>query len=99
MPLGKLGSLDARDGRGHLREALTSLFGLFDVTRRILRDAGPAVARMEPGATVSFGHLAIAILNHSIRPFLATWRPRLKDHEISSPSAMSTTEWEREWDE
>lgn len=83
---------------GLLREALTSLYSLFNTTRGILRRYGPAVARPAPGSAVSFGHLAVSILNGALRPLLAEWHPRLEDREFSRPANISRLDWERSWD-
>ncbi len=48
---------------GLLREALSSLYTLFNSTRVILRQYGPTVAQPKGKDQISFGYLAIAILN------------------------------------
>jgi hypothetical protein len=82
---------------GLLEEALASFYALFAITRDILRRHGPTVARPKNG-TVSFGHLAVAILNQALRPLLATWHPLLDDHLATRPAGVSRVEWERSWD-
>ncbi|HEX2419327.1 MAG TPA: hypothetical protein VHJ83_14595, partial [Micromonosporaceae bacterium] len=62
------------DGAGLLRETMTSLYGLFNVTRETLKAAEPSV-RTTREPTVE--HLAIAMLNNEIRPFLSRWHPEL----------------------
>lgn len=83
---------------GLLREALSSLYSLFDTTRKILRDYGPSVAQPKGEENLSFGYLAVAILNTVLRPVLAKWHPLLLDYESSRPDSISTLEWERRWE-
>lgn len=83
---------------GLVREALTSLYRLFDITRAILRSSGPAVARPKEEGDLSFGYLAVAILNGALRPVLAKWHPLLLDWESKRPTGNSAAEWERAWD-
>lgn len=85
-------------GEGLLREALTSYYSLFETTRRILKDGGPTLARPAKNGDVSFGHLAVAILNKALRPLLAVWHPLLEDHENDRPADVSRLAWERSWD-
>jgi len=55
--------------QGLLREALSSLHELFASTRETLKQSGPGVG----ASTGSVGGIAIAVLNHGLRPFLAKW--------------------------
>jgi hypothetical protein len=64
-------------GQGSLREALTSLYNLFDITREVLKSAGPGVA----DGPESLGPLAIRVLNDGVRPFLVDWHSRLGAYE------------------
>lgn len=82
---------------GLLREALSSLHSLFDTTRKILRQYGPSVAQPKGKNNLSFGYLAVAILNTVLRPVLAKWHPLLLDYENSRPGSISKLEWERQW--
>ncbi|NEB81398.1 hypothetical protein G3I40_40240 [Streptomyces sp. SID14478] len=83
---------------GFLREALTSLYSLFGTTREILRRHGPAVAPpLRPGH-VSFGVLAMTVLNRVLRPVLATWHPRLAAYESQRPAATDPVAYERSWE-
>ncbi len=82
---------------GLLREALSSLYALFGETRRILRAAGPAVARPRIGELLAFGQIAVDVLNQALRPVLAKWHPMLLEHEASR-GATSATAHERAWD-
>lgn len=83
---------------GLLREALASLYSLFESTRRILRSYGPNVAMRKEGSDISFGQLAVAVLNDVLRPVLAKWHPLLMDYENTRQSSVSRVEHERQWE-
>lgn len=78
------------DDEGLIREALTSLHGLFATTREILRAASPSAA----GEGVTVEYLAVNMLNRELRPFLSKWHPRLREYETAFPDAP-----ESEWSE
>lgn len=80
---------------GVLREALTSLHGLFATTREILKAAGPDVGASHD----SVGGIAIAVLTDGLRPFLAKWHPRLQAWEAQRPPHLSPKEHEQQWSE
>lgn len=82
------------EGEGILREALTSLYRVFDITRQILREAGPDIAK----GPQSFGAIAIDVLNKGLRPFLVKWHPLLKAWEEQKPSNKTTPDHERAWE-
>jgi len=86
----------ARD-EGLLREALASLYSLFGETRRILKSYGPGVAQPLPGSDVSFGQLAVEVLNRLLRPLLARWHPLLLEHEQQRAQGVGAREHERRW--
>ncbi len=86
-PLGGFSSQD-----GSLREALDSIYSLFDTTRGILRKYGPAVARPKSGRELSFGYLAVSMLNLVLRPLLTEWRPKLRSWERDN-SNLDENEW------
>jgi hypothetical protein len=67
---------------GVIREAMTSLYGIFSITREILKDTRPS-ARTGSAPTVE--HLALAMLNSEIRPFLSRWHPNLLTWERTHP--------------
>lgn len=71
------------NGDGSLREALTSLYGLFATTRKSLKESRPSVTRAQSGHTVEY--LAITMLNRELRPFLSKWHPLLREFEQSHP--------------
>ncbi len=83
---------------GFLREALTSLYSLFGTTRQILRDHGPEVAQLSKRSELSFGTIAVRVLNEALRPFLATWHPALSYHETARPENVSPIDHERAWE-
>jgi len=69
---------------GFIREALTSLYGLFATTRDTLKAGRPSVPA-PGGQTVE--HLAITMLNHELRPFLSKWHPLLREFEKTHPDS------------
>jgi hypothetical protein len=71
------------DDDGLIREALTSLYGLFGTTRDTLKASRPS-APVPGGQTVEF--LAVTMLNRELRPFLSKWHPRLKLFETANPA-------------
>lgn len=85
------------DDEGLMREALTSLYKLFQETREILKKHGPGVAVPKGKGMLSFGYLAVAILNQAIRPFLAKWHPLLQQHEAGRGANVPAVEHERAW--
>jgi hypothetical protein len=70
------------ESSGLLREALSSLYGLFGTTREVLKQAQPST-RTGPDPTVE--HLAIAMLNNELRPFLSRWHSSLTQWEKDHP--------------
>ncbi len=84
-------SLESSDG--FLREALTSLHAVFDITREILKEAGPEVAQ----GNESLGFYAMEILNQVIRPVLVKWHPALSHWEEQRSTDVSAVEHEKNW--
>ena len=78
---------------GLLREVLDSVRSLFELTREVLREAGPEVANNSQ----SLGPIALDILNKGIRPFTAKWHPLLLAHEEKRTTDKSQLEHERDW--
>ncbi|MFJ3909258.1 hypothetical protein [Streptomyces vinaceus] len=74
---------------GVVREALTSMYGLFATTRETLKTARPS-APVPGGQTVEY--LAITLLNRELRPFLSQWHPRLREFEQAHPGSPES-EW------
>jgi len=89
---------ELKPGEGLLREALTSLYSLFPTTRDILRRYGPGIARGKDGGTLSFGYIAVAVLNGALRPLLAQWHPLLGSYEATRPPDVSPADHEARWD-
>ncbi|TWG00869.1 hypothetical protein FHX73_114749 [Kitasatospora viridis] len=84
---------------GVLREAMNSLYSLFATTRDILRRYGPEVApRRDPGY-VSFGALAVTVLNGALRPLLTRWHPVLTAYEAARPAGLDPVAHEHAWAE
>ncbi|HXY86856.1 MAG TPA: hypothetical protein VEG44_00285 [Candidatus Acidoferrales bacterium] len=90
---------ELKEDEGLLREALSSLYTLFGTTRQILRQHGPSVAQPKDKSELSFGYLAVAILNRELRPVLAKWHPLLCDYENAKPEGVSQLEHERKWEQ
>jgi hypothetical protein len=83
---------------GLLRESLSSLYTIFNTTREILRKYGPSIAKPKEDNKLSFGYLAVAILNNVLRPVLAKWHPLLLDYENRRKEDVSVLEHEKNWD-
>ncbi|WP_262505066.1 hypothetical protein [Streptomyces sp. TRM68367] len=83
---------------GFLREALSSLYTFFNTTREILRRYGPEVAPPLAPGHVSFGVLAVTVLNRVLRPLLASWHPRLTAYESQRPPGRDPVAHERQWE-
>jgi hypothetical protein len=86
------------EDQGSLREALTSVHSLFGETRRILKQYGPRVAHKLQDDAITFAHLAVAVLNVELRPFLTTWHPALQEYESKRGDGVSAYEHEQRWD-
>lgn len=83
---------------GFLREALSSFYSLFGTTRDILRRYGPGVAPRRGPGEITFGALAVTVLNQALRPVLATWHPRLAAYESLRPADVDPVSYERGWE-
>lgn len=94
----RVSTAELQPHEGLLREALSSLYTLFDTTRKILRKYGPVVAQPKGKDNLSFGYLAVAILNAVLRPVLAKWHPLLLDYESTKKGSVSPLEYEKQWD-
>lgn len=71
-------------GEGLIREVMDSLFAIFTRTREILAQARPS---RRTGDRLTVEHLAIAMLNNELRPFLSRWHPRLRVWESGNPGS------------
>lgn len=85
----RIATVPLKQDEGLLREALTSYYDLFKLTREALKAAGPAA---HPVAVAS-----LRMLNEGIRPTMAYWHPTLKRYEEKRPAAESAAEWEENW--
>ncbi len=94
----RISVVELQPDEGLLREALTSLYSIFQSTREIMRRHGPSVARPKGPDQMSFGYLAVLVLNRALRPVLAKWHPLLLAHEETKPDSVSSVEHERNWD-
>ncbi|KUO22799.1 hypothetical protein [Streptomyces dysideae] len=83
---------------GFLREALSSLYTFFGTTREILRRYGPDIAPPLAPGHVSFGVLAVTVLNRVLRPLLSQWHPRLSAYESQRPTGRDPVAYERAWE-
>lgn len=89
---------ELKKDEGILWEALTSLYSIFQTTREILRQHGAAVAVPRKKGEISFGKLAIIILNYQLRPVLSKWHPLLSDYEEQRNSGESIKSHEEKWE-
>lgn len=94
----RISTAELKPEEGLLREALSSLYTLFGTTREILRKYGPTTAKAKGKGKLSFGSIAVAILNGALRPVLAVWHPLLLDYENTRERSVSPLEHERKWD-
>ncbi|WP_279581337.1 hypothetical protein [Fodinicola feengrottensis] len=83
--------------QGLLRDALTSLYSLFDTTRGILRKYGPDLAPRHRQDDITFGRVAFGVLNTALRLFMTKWHPELKDWEFGRPAGVGPLAHERAW--
>ena len=85
-----LGTLSPEEGSA--REAMTSMYSLFETTRGVLKSYGPSVARPNGNERLSLGYLAVSMLNLVLRPFLTKWHPNLSVWERQG-TAMREYDW------
>lgn len=88
---------DPNGERGLLREALLSLYTLFQTTRMLLRHLGPKISA-EEGVDQSCAYLTVRMLNQVLRPLLSKWHPLLQDYEKQRPDKTSIIEYEKHWE-
>ncbi|MFD9418496.1 hypothetical protein ACFWC9_27790 [Streptomyces goshikiensis] len=94
----RISVVELGEDEGLLREALSSLYTVFGTTREILRRYGPSVAPRVPPGHVTFGLLAVNVLNLSIRPLLTRWHPLLTAHEARRGDQVDPVGHERRWE-
>ncbi|WP_051793143.1 hypothetical protein [Amycolatopsis jejuensis] len=87
-----------RRDEGLAREALSSLYTLFDTTRGILRKYGPEASPRDGADSITFGKLALTVLNAAVRPLLARWHPRLGSWEATRADGVAAIDHENEWE-
>jgi predicted ATPase/DNA-binding SARP family transcriptional activator len=92
----RIGIQELHPEEGLLREALSSLYTLFDRTRQILHRYGPSVAVPSRG-TLSLGLIAVTMLNRALRPLLASWHVELAHYESQRAPDLSPKDHERNW--
>ena len=90
----RISTVPLDEGTGILREALSSLYNMFNITRKILRDAGPDIAQ----GSQSLGAIAIDVLNIGLRPLLVKWHPMMKDYAEKKPAELTTVQHEHNWE-
>ncbi len=90
----RVGSQPFNPATGSLRAVLESLYSVFALTRSILREAGPDVARTEN----SFGPLAIRFLTEVLAPFLLKWNEPLQEYEGHRQPEIPIIGHEQRWD-
>lgn len=83
---------------GILREALSSLYSLFGLTREVLKRSGPDVAKDKGDGNPSLATIAAVILNGVLRPLLSKWHPALTAYEAGRPPDVGAVQWEQQWD-
>ncbi|MDS1272238.1 hypothetical protein RIF23_18270 [Lipingzhangella sp. LS1_29] len=94
----RVSAVELPPGQGLLREALSSLYDLFRITRDILRRYGPEIAPARAEGELSFGVLAVTVLNGSLRPLLTEWHPLLRAYEETRPEHVDPVSHERAWE-
>jgi len=94
----RISVVELKSNEGLLREALSSLYTLFNTTREILKKYGPGVAQSKGEGDISFGRIAVEVLNVVLRPVLAYWHPILLDYESGRDTSVSATQHEWQWD-
>ncbi|MBK1989811.1 hypothetical protein A0J48_020130 [Sphaerospermopsis aphanizomenoides BCCUSP55] len=94
----RISIVELKPNEGLLREALSSLYSVFATTREILKKYGASIARYKDENSISFGYLAIAVINTVLRPVLAKWHPLLLDYESKKQKDISPVEHEKLWD-
>ena len=94
----RISVVELKEGEGTLSEALDSLYSLFETTRGILKKYGPDVAHPLEKDRISFGKLAVTILNYELRPLLSEWHPKLDLYLQKRDTSVSSTEHEANWE-
>ncbi|MGW7414912.1 hypothetical protein [Streptomyces sp. NPDC054863] len=104
----RIGIQELAPGTGSLREALTSLHGLFPFVHDTLRrySIGPTGATTGTPTGTTAGTdtphvraVALRLLDDTLRPFTTTWHPRLTVYEASRPASTAPLDHEAAWPE
>lgn len=77
------------EGEGRLREALDSLYSLFQLTRSELKNMSPSPLPVTKGSYTVESY-AVRMLNDGLRPMLRRWHPRLLNWEKQN---LAESEW------
>lgn len=94
----RISVVELKPEEGLLRESLSSLYQMFSETRQILRKYGPVVAQPKGKGRLSFGVIAVTVLNSALRPVLAKWHPLLMTYESAKKSDLSPSDHEAKWE-
>ncbi|WP_243659112.1 toll/interleukin-1 receptor domain-containing protein [Tamaricihabitans halophyticus] len=86
-------------GEGSLREAISSLHTLLQITRTTRASLHPAAARASTTTRPGFGTLAERLVNDVLRGTLTHWHNELSAHEDQRPAHISRIEHERAWEQ
>ena len=93
----RISVVELKEDEGTLSEALDSLYSLFETTRNILKKYGPIVAHPLEKNRISFGKLAVTILNYQLRPLLSEWHPKLDLYLQKRDMNVSLIKHEMNW--
>ncbi|MGD9753175.1 MAG: hypothetical protein AB7W59_19455 [Acidimicrobiia bacterium] len=81
---------------GSIREALSSIYAMFGITREVLRRHGLPASKGAAG-NLSLAVVAMRVLNEGFRPVLSRWHVELAAHEQRRTADIDAVEWERSW--
>ncbi|PBC83013.1 MULTISPECIES: hypothetical protein [unclassified Streptomyces] len=84
--------------RGQQLGSLSSQYTLFHTTRDILRRYGPDVAPWSRQGEITFGSLAVTVLNAVVCPLLTRWHPAVAEHEAARPPGVAPQQHEQSWE-
>jgi hypothetical protein len=85
----RITSQSLQPGEGLIREALTSLYKVLDITRTELKTMRPTRLPVSP-EDYTVESYAVLMLNDALRPFMGRWHPRLSKWERT---ALPEAEW------
>ena len=92
--------VELKESKGILREALNSIYTLFETTREVLKRYGPKLAKydLQNAKNLNLGIVSVSMLNYVLRPFLTQWHPLLEDYESTKKEGISRKIHEEQWD-